>query len=63
MPIDEFINKCAYNIPENVQNHINKLTKVAYVWMKKGRIEDSAKLVDYIYVLKMNFQNVQKLLI
>ncbi len=62
MPIDEFINKCAYNIPENVQNHINKLTKVAYVWMKKGRIEDSAKLVDYIYVLKNEFSKRSKII-
>ena len=30
---------------------------------EKGRIEDSAKLVDYIYVLKNEFSKRSKLLI
>lgn len=53
--LDIFIKNSAYNIPQNIQNHINKLTKVANVWMKKGRIEDAQQLVDYIYVLKNEF--------
>lgn len=53
--LDIFIKNSAYNIPQNIQKHINKLTKVANVWMKKGRIEDAQQLVEYIYVLKNEF--------
>ncbi len=60
--LDEFIKNSAYNIPQNVQIHINKLTKTAYVWMKKGNLEDAATLVDYIHVLKNEFSKRSKLI-
>lgn len=55
-PLDEFIKTSEYDIPKNVQNHVDKLIKVAEVWMKKGQIEDSAKLAKYILVLKNEFE-------
>jgi len=61
MLFDDFIKKSKYNVKENIQNHINALTNTCKVWMKKGRIEDSAQLADYIQVLKSEFEMRSKL--
>lgn len=54
--LDDFIKNSKYNIQENIQNHINRLIQINNIWMKKGRIADSAMLADYITELKSEFE-------
>lgn len=56
MLLDDLIKKSKYNIKQNIQNHINSLSNLSEVWLKKGRIEDAYKLTKYIEVLKEEFE-------
>lgn len=54
--LDDFIikNKAA-NIPEKIQNHVNRLIEITEKWAKSGKLEDASLLCDYIKVLKQEF--------
>lgn len=52
IPLDDFIQKSKYNIPENIQNHFDALIKTVDKWERSGEIERAAKLSDYIIVLR-----------
>lgn len=58
--LDNFIKSSEYNIPENIQKHIDRLIQIDNIWMKKGRIADAAKLADYITELKSEFERRSK---
>lgn len=60
MLLDDFIKICPFDIKTNVQKHIDSLIHISQVWMKKGQIEDSYKLTEYIKVLKEEFQRRSK---
>lgn len=59
--LDDFIKDSKYNIPENLQKHIDRLIQIDSIWLKKGQIADSAKLADYITELKSEFERRSKL--
>ncbi len=60
--IDDFIKDGRTNIPQNIQNHINELTYKCETWLKQGKIEDAAKLSEYITELKKEI-NLRSILV
>lgn len=55
--LDDFIMQHkSVNIPEKIQNHVNKLINIAEKWAKNGNLEDASLLCDYIKVLKQEFE-------
>lgn len=54
--IDDFIlQNESINIPEKIQNQINKLILIAEKWAESGRLEDASLLCDYIQIVKQEF--------
>ena len=55
--IDDFIAQTKeYDIPANIQTHMNKLLEVMDKWTRAGKFEDAALLGEYIKVLEKEFQ-------
>ena len=54
--LDDFINESKFDIPKNIQNHIDKLVEIDNKWLSKGKVEDAARLADYIIALKKEFE-------
>ena len=52
---DDFIKDSKFDIPQNIQNHIDRLIEIDKKWLSKGRVEDAARLADYIIALKKEF--------
>lgn len=50
--LDDFIKISNYDIPTNIQNHFDALIKIVDKWLRHGKIENAAKLSDYILVLR-----------
>ena len=54
--IDDFIlQNESINIPEKIQNQINKLILIAEKWAESRRLEDASLLCDYIQIVKQEF--------
>lgn len=54
--IDDFITEVPeYDIPKNIQTHMDKLLEVMDKWAKAGKYEDAALLGEYIKVLENEF--------
>lgn len=53
--LDDFSKQSKYDIKNNIQKHIDKLIKVDKKWLSKGKVEDAARLTDYIIALKREF--------
>lgn len=56
MLIDDFIRDGHPEIPTNIQRHIEQLITIDEKWLKRGKIQDAAKLADYILVLRDEFE-------
>ena len=55
--IDDFIGQTKeYDIPKNIQAHMDKLLDVMDKWARAGKFEDAALLGEYIKVLEKEFQ-------
>ncbi|MBQ8668356.1 hypothetical protein IJ472_01155 [bacterium] len=54
--IDDFITEVPeYDIPKNIQTHMDKLIEVMDKWARAGKYEDAALLGEYIKVLENEF--------
>ena len=55
--IDDFIGQTKeYDIPKNIQAHMDRLLDVMDKWARTGKFEDAALLGEYIKVLEKEFQ-------
>lgn len=55
--IDDFIGQTKeYDIPKNIQAHMDRLLDVMDKWARAGKFEDAALLGEYIKVLEKEFQ-------
>ena len=55
--IDDFIEQTKeYDIPKNIQAHMDRLLEVMDKWARAGKFEDAALLGEYIKVLEKEFQ-------
>lgn len=62
IPLDKYIKQSKYDIPQRIQNQIDRYIYICEKWLKQGRIEDADLLADYIIVLRDEYQRRSKLL-
>lgn len=60
MPPDDFIKSCQYNVPENLQKHIDRLTEIHKKWRNESREKDANRLAQYILTLKSEAEKRSK---
>lgn len=61
IPIDDYIKTQNPAAPAYIQKHVNDLINVAMRWFKKGKVQDSAQLSDYILELRKELDKRSKL--
>lgn len=61
IPIDVYIKTQNPLAPSYIQHHVNDLINVSLRWFKRGRVEDSAQLSDYILELRKELNKRSKL--
>lgn len=56
IPIDDFIAMQSLDIPQRLQNQINRYIQICEKWLRQGKLEDADLLADYIVVLKNEYE-------
>lgn len=60
MKPDEFIEMCKFDVPLNLQEHINRLTEIQTKWRAEHKNKDADKLAQYILTLKLEAEKRSK---
>lgn len=53
--VDDFITQTNPELPNYIQNHVNRLIEIVTKWESSGKYTDAEKLSDYIIVLRDEF--------
>jgi hypothetical protein len=60
MKPDDFIEACEFDVPLNLQEHINRLTEIHSKWRAEHKSKDADKLAQYILTLKLEAEKRSK---
>ncbi len=60
MKPDDFIEMCKFDVPLNLQEHINRLTEIHSKWRAERKSKDADKLAQYILTLKLEAEKRSK---
>ena len=60
MPPDDFIKSCKFNVPENLQKHMDNLMGIYKKWNSEHKGKAADKLAQYILTLKLEAEKRSK---